>query len=98
MIKEKIFKVLEGPHISEKASLLADREKQIVFKVSRRATKQDIKEAVEQMFSVQVKKVNVLNVPGKRKKTKGHLGKRNDWKKAYVALQPGCDINFSEFS
>ncbi|MCJ8169925.1 50S ribosomal protein L23 [Atopomonas sediminilitoris] len=95
MNQERVFKVLLGPHISEKASILADSKKQFVFKVATDATKLEIKKAVEQLFEVKVAEVAVLNVKGKTKRTARGLGKRSDWKKAYVSLQPGQDIDFA---
>ena len=93
MNQERIFKVLLGPHVSEKATVLADSKNQFVFKVDTTATKLEIKKAVEQLFDVKVKTVATLNVKGKTKRTVRGLGKRNDWKKAYVSLQPGQDIS-----
>ncbi len=95
MNQERIFKVLLGPHVSEKATGLAETKSQIVFKVDTTATKLEIKKAVEQLFNVKVEKVSTLNVKGKTKRTVRGLGKRNDWKKAYVSLQPGQDIDFA---
>jgi large subunit ribosomal protein L23 len=95
MNQERIFKVLLGPHVSEKATLLADSKNQFVFKVDTTATKLEIKKAVEQLFNVKVQSVSTLNVKGKTKRTVRGLGKRSDWKKAYVSLQPGQDIDFA---
>lgn len=95
MNQERIFKVLLGPHVSEKATGLAETKDQIVFKVDTTATKLEIKKAVEQLFNVKVESVSTLNVKGKTKRTVRGLGKRNDWKKAYVSLQPGQDIDFA---
>ncbi|TWI50810.1 large subunit ribosomal protein L23 [Pseudomonas duriflava] len=95
MNQERVFKVLLGPHISEKATVLAESQKQFIFKVATDATKLEIKKAVEQLFDVKVRSVSTLNVKGKTKRTARGLGKRNDWKKAYVALQPGQDLDFS---
>lgn len=95
MNQERVFKVLLGPHVSEKATVLADSKKQFVFKVATDATKLEIKKAVESLFDVKVAAVNTLNVQGKTKRTARCLGKRNDWKKAYIALQPGQDLDFS---
>lgn len=95
MNQERIFKVLLGPHVSEKATGLAESKDQIVFKVDTTATKLEIKKAVEQLFSVEVDSVSTLNVKGKTKRTVRGLGKRTDWKKAYVSLQPGQDIDFA---
>ena len=95
MNQERVFKVLLGPHVSEKATVLADSKKQFVFKVATDATKLEIKKAVESLFDVKVAAVNTLNVQGKTKRTARGLGKRDDWKKAYIALQPGQDLDFS---
>ncbi|UAW98144.1 50S ribosomal protein L23 [Halopseudomonas nanhaiensis] len=95
MNQERIFKVLLGPHVSEKATMLADSKNQFVFKVDTTATKLEIKKAVEQLFNVKVQSVSTLNVKGKTKRTVRGLGKRSDWKKAYVSLQPGQDIDFA---
>ena len=95
MNQERVFKVLVGPHISEKASVLADGKSQFVFKVAVGATKLEIKKAVESLFSVKVDEVRTVNVQGKTKRTARGLGKRNDWKKAYVSLQAGQDLDFT---
>ena len=95
MNQERVFKVLLGPHVSEKATVLADGKSQFVFKVATDATKLEIKRAIESLFSVNVAAVNTVNVLGKTKRTARGLGKRNDWKKAYIALQPGQDLDFA---
>ena len=95
MNQERVFKVLVGPHISEKASVLADGRSQFVFKVAVDATKLEIKKAVESLFGVKVDEVRTVNVQGKTKRTARGLGKRNDWKKAYVSLQAGQDLDFT---
>jgi large subunit ribosomal protein L23 len=92
---EKQFIVLREPHTSEKSTIVADKLKQFVFKVSPDATKQEIQTAVENIFNVKVKKVSTVNVKGKSKRFRGREGKRNDWKKAYVALQDGFDLDFA---
>jgi large subunit ribosomal protein L23 len=91
--EEKLFQVILAPHISEKSTRLADKNRQMVFKVRPDATKPVIKLAVEKMFNVQVESVTVTNVLGKRKGGR-NAGRRQDWKKAYVRLKPGQDINF----
>jgi large subunit ribosomal protein L23 len=92
---ERLLKVLKGPHISEKSSSVADANKQIVFKVLSSATKAEVKAAVEMLFkNVKVKDVSILNVKGKEKRFAHRVGKRKDWKKAYVSLLQG-DINFA---
>ena len=95
MNQERVFKVLLGPHVSEKATTLADGKGQFVFKVATDATKLEIKKAVESLFSVKVAGIRTVNVQGKTKRTARGLGKRNDWKKAYIALQPGQDLDFA---
>ena len=98
MNQERVFKVLLGPHISEKATTLADKKSQFVFKVATDATKLEIKKAVESLFSVKVQHVTTQNVLGKSKRTARGLGKRNDWKKAIISLQPGQDLDFATSS
>lgn len=94
MKQERIFKVLLGPHISEKATIVAEGSQQVVFRVTKDATKPEIKEAVEQLFDVKVKGVNIVNVKGKTKRTARGLGKRSDVRKAYVCLADGSEIDF----
>ena len=95
MNQERIFKVLLGPHITEKAATAADGgASQIVFKVTTDATKLEVKNAVQSLFNVEVADVRVVNVKGKTKRTRYGMGKRNDWKKAYVRLADGQDIDF----
>jgi len=91
--EEKLFQVILAPHISEKSTRLADKNRQMVFEVRPDATKPVIKLAVEKMFNVQVESVTVTNVLGKRKGGRS-AGRRQDWKKAHVRLKPGQDINF----
>lgn len=95
MNPERVFKVLLGPHISEKASVQAEKHNQVVFKVVPDATKPEIKAAVEQLFKVKVDAVQVCNIKGKRKRTRYGMGKRSDIRKAYVRLQEGQEIDFS---
>jgi len=87
--------VLESPIMSEKSTNVAEMYNQFVFKVQKQATKKQVKGAVEIMFGVEVDSVQVLNVKGKQKKFGKSLGQRSDWKKAYVKLKPGHDIEFS---
>ena len=91
---EKLMSVLIGPHLSEKSSGLAERLKQFVFKVRRDADKPSIKRAVELMFDVKVTEVQVVNCMGKAKRFGRSPGRRQDWKKAYVSLAEGQDIDF----
>ena len=94
MSQEKLMKVLLAPHVSEKSANIADQSNQVAFKVAKDATKPDIKKAVELMFDVKVKAVTVVNAKGKQKRFGMRQGQRRDWKKAYVTLQPGHDIDF----
>lgn len=94
MNQARLMKILIAPHISEKALRVADNYRQFVFKVVPDATKLEIKEAVEFLFEVKVDKVRIANVKGKRKTFGSRRGKRSNWKKAYVGLQEGFDINF----
>ena len=92
MSRERLMKVLLGPHISEKTTGIADAHNQFVFKVLPDATKAEIKQAVELMLDVKVDSVQVANVKGKSKRFSQMLGRRSDWKKAYVKLQEGQDL------
>jgi large subunit ribosomal protein L23 len=94
MNQEKLFKILEGPHISDKAYTIADQNGQIVFKVANDANKIEIKKAVEKLFNVEVVNVNVLNNKPKKRSFRRVEGKTRSWKKAYVTLAEGHDINF----
>lgn len=94
MSQERIFRVLLGPHVTEKTSIAADRENAVVFKVLPNATKPEVKTAVEKLFDVKVIDVRLANVKGKAKRTRFGVGKRSDWKKAYVRLEQGQDIDF----
>jgi len=87
------YDVVLAPHITEKATLLSENNA-VVFKVANDATKPEIKSAVEMLFNVKVKGVTVLNVKGKRKRFGGRIGQRSDWKKAYVSLEAGHEIDF----
>ena len=92
--QEKLMSVLLGPHVSEKGSRVGDKHNQVVFRVRTDANKKDIRDAVELMFEVKVDKVTVLNQKGKSKRFGPSRGKRSDWKKAYVCLAEGHDIDF----
>lgn len=94
MNQERLMKVLLSPHISEKSTRLADNNNQITFKVLQNATKQEIKNAVELLFKVNVTGVQVMNVKGKKRRFSRTIGRRKDWKKAYVTLREGDDIDF----
>jgi large subunit ribosomal protein L23 len=94
MNKERILDVLKSPHISEKATVVSERDNQIVFKVAVDATKLEIKRAVESLFEVEVDSVKTLNVKGKTKRHGAQIGRRVNWKKAYVSLKEGQEIDF----
>jgi large subunit ribosomal protein L23 len=94
--QERLMQVLLAPVVSEKSTFIADKANQYVFRVASSATKPEIKAAVELMFKTQVKSVSIANVRGKEKRFGRFMGRRNNWKKAYVALQPGQEINFAE--
>lgn len=94
MGKERLYQVLLQPHVSEKTTMAAEKARQICFEVSTDATKAEIKAAVEQIFDVKVDAVQVVNMRGKVKRSGRKVGKRNNWKKAYVRLQEGHDIDF----
>jgi large subunit ribosomal protein L23 len=95
MNQERIYKVLLGPVISEKSAAAGEAANQVVFKVLADATKFEIKAAVEALFSKKVESVRVLNVKGKTKRTRYGVGVRSDWKKAYVRLEQGQEIDFA---
>ena len=87
-----LYEVIKGPHITEKATLLKDAHRQIVFKVNPKATKIDIKRAVETIFKTKVVKVRTVNVRGKRKRVGRIVGEKPDWKKAIVTISVGEDL------
>lgn len=94
---ERIYTVILGPHVSEKTTLLGEANNQYAFKVAVDATKSEIKQAVEKIFNVVVDDLQVLNVKGKTKRTsRGKLRRRSNWKKAYVRLQTGHEIDFAD--
>lgn len=96
MKQDEYYKTIIAPHVSEKTSQQADKIHYHTFKVAKTATKIEIKQAVEFLFSVKVSAVKVLNVKGKQKRFGKFQGKRDNWKKAYIRLAPGYDINFTE--
>ncbi|VAW81520.1 LSU ribosomal protein L23p (L23Ae) [hydrothermal vent metagenome] len=94
MNNERLTKILLAPVISEKSTRLADDSRQMVFKVLPNSSKPEIREAVEKMFDVTVTAVKTANVKGKVKRFGQTMGRRSDWKKAYVTLAEGSDIDF----
>ncbi len=96
MSQERLFDILRGPVVSEKAVGISQSGSGVVFKVAVDATKKEVKEAVESLFNVQVEMVRTLNVKGKKKVYRGRRGQRASWKKAYVRLQKGQSIEYTE--
>ena len=92
---ERLMNVLLAPQISEKATFIADKNEQVIFRVASDATKPEIKAAVELMFKVSVESVQVACVKGKQKRFGRTMGRRKSWKKAYVSLVSGQEINFA---
>jgi large subunit ribosomal protein L23 len=95
MSNEKLINLIKAPHISEKSTVVAEKDNQVVLKVANDANKQEIKAAVELMFNTKVEKVRTSNVKAKMKqRMRGPAGRRPGWKKAYVTLAEGQDIDF----
>lgn len=92
---ERLINLIVAPHVSEKAARAGEKHNQYVFRVRREASKPDIRKAVELMFSVEVDAVQVVNVGGKTKRFGSSMGKRSDWKKAYVSLKAGQTIDLT---
>ncbi|MEQ1556695.1 MAG: 50S ribosomal protein L23 [Gallionella sp.] len=93
--EERLMKVLVAPIISEKATFVAEKNEQVIFQIATDANKHEVKAAVEMMFKVSVDSVQIANVKGKVKRTGRFVGRRNNWKKAYVCLAAGQEINFA---
>ena len=96
MNTQRLTNIIVSPRISEKATMRADLDNQHVFSVLKGATKPEVKKAVELVFDVKVKHGRLMNVQGKLTRAGRTFGKRKDWKKAYVRLQEGFDINYGE--
>jgi large subunit ribosomal protein L23 len=96
MNQDRLMKVLLAPIVSEKSTLVAEKNEQVAFRVLQDATKPEIKAAVELLFKVQVESVQVLNTKGKSKRFGRFQGRRRNVRKAYVSLAPGQEINFAE--
>jgi len=94
---ERLYNVLLAPHVSEKSAIIGELNNQYAFKVSKDATKAEIKTAVEELFDVVVVGLQVLNVKGKTKRTvRGKIRTRSSWKKVYVRLEEGQEIDFAD--
>lgn len=91
-----IYEVIKKPHITEKSTLEKDGKNVVVFHVHRDANKIEIKEAAEKLFKVKVDDVRTVNMAGKVKRTGRTVGKRSNWKKAYVTLKEGSSVDFFE--
>ena len=96
MNQERLFNVLIGPIVSEKSTMIADKNEQVAFQVLQDATKTEVKAAVEMLFKVQVESVQILNQKGKEKRFGRFNGRRSNVRKAYVSLAPGQEINFAQ--
>jgi len=94
--QNRLLKILLAPQISEKATFIADKNEQVIFRVATDASKPEVKAAVELLFKVEVKSVQISNVTGKEKRFGKLMGRRQGWKKAFVCLKPGQEINFAE--
>jgi large subunit ribosomal protein L23 len=97
--EERLMTILLAPVVSEKATQIADRHNQVIFRVRPDATKKDVKKAVELMWKekkIEVASVQIVNVHGKKKRFGAYTGRRRNWKKAYVSLKPGQEINFAQ--
>lgn len=94
--EERMMKVLLAPVISEKATMVAEKKRQVIFRVMKDATKPEVKAAVESLFKVEVESVQMLNRIGKQKRSGKTPGRKNHVKHAYVCLKPGQEINFVE--
>ena len=97
MNQQRLMQILLAPQISEKATYVAEKNGQVIFRVIADATKPEIKAAVELLFNkdkVTVESVQIANVKGKKKRFGRNMGSRKNWKKAYVCLKSGQEINF----
>ncbi len=93
--EERLLQVLRAPHVSEKASIAMEKTNTLVLKVAKNATKAEIKAAVQKLFEVEVDAVRTLIVKGKVKRHGQRIGRRSDWKKAYVTLKEGQSLDLT---
>jgi large subunit ribosomal protein L23 len=96
MNAERLMQILVAPIVSEKSTMVAEKNNQVAFRVLQDATKPEIKAAVELLFKVEVESVQVLNQAGKAKRFGRFNGRRRNVRKAYVSLKAGQEINFAE--
>jgi large subunit ribosomal protein L23 len=95
--EERLYQILVAPIVSEKSTIAAEQSSQYVFSVLPDATRVEVRAAIEKVFDVEVESVKILNVKGKIKRFSGSVGRRNNWKKAYIRLKSGSDIDFAAF-
>jgi large subunit ribosomal protein L23 len=98
---ERLLQVIIAPQVSEKATYIAEKHNHVIFRVAQDATKSEVKAAVELIWklqNIQVKSVQIANVKGKKKRFGRFIGRRSNWKKAYVGIQSGQEINFSDIA
>jgi large subunit ribosomal protein L23 len=93
--QDRLLQIILAPVVSEKSTFVADKHQQVVFRVTKNACKDEIKAAVELLFKVKVEAVKITNVKGKQKRFGRVAGRRKDWKKAYVCLEAGQEIDFA---
>lgn len=93
MNQERLLKIIVSPHISEKATTIAEKKNEYVFEVIESATKPEVKDAIEFLFNTKVKLVRIVNVRAKKKMFKNIEGKRKGWKKAYITLEAGQKLD-----
>ena len=98
MHKEQLYTLIQSPIITEQTAQLGEKLKQVVFKVDLSANKRDIKKAVEELFKVEVVNVTTSIVKGKRKRNRFGIYKKSNYKKAYVVLKEGSEIQFEGIS
>ena len=96
MSQNRLYSVLLAPIVSEKSTMIGEKNEQVAFRVKHDATKPEVKAAVELLFKVQVESVQILNQKGKSKRFGRFEGRRGNVRKAYVSLKPGQEINFAQ--
>jgi len=96
MSQDRLYSVLLAPIVSEKSTMIGEKNEQVAFRVKHDATKPEVKAAVELLFKVQVESVQILNTNGKTKRFGRFEGRRGNVRKAYVSLKPGQEINFAQ--
>ena len=96
MSQDRLYSVLLAPIVSEKSTMIGEKNEQVAFRVKHDATKPEVKAAVELLFKVQVESVQILNQKGKSKRFGRFEGRRGNVRKAYVSLKPGQEINFAQ--